>query len=117
MIGYSINTLYNETLGPTGFRSPWKPRNGCLYTVDRELLMLKIICVKNFCVVKFSRFRSIREILLTVGDYNMDKRLESSWRLVYYRVSGEPGIAGCSRQSNIYPVDLHAQAYPLIVAM
>ena len=32
----------------------------------------------------------------------MDERLESSWRLVYYQVSGEPGIAGCSRRSDIY---------------
>ena len=55
------------------------------------------------CVVKFSQFRSICEIFLTVDDYNMDEHLESSWRLVYYQVSGEPGIAGCSRQLNIYP--------------
>ena len=66
-------------------------------TVDREIFTLKIICVKNVHVVKFSRFRSIREIFLTVDDYNMDEHLESSYRLVYYRVSGEPGIAGCSR--------------------
>ena len=65
--------------------------------------MLKIIRIKNFGVVKFSWFRSIREIFLTVADYNMDERLESSYRLVYYQVSGEPGIAGCSRRSNIYP--------------
>ena len=65
--------------------------------------MLKIIRVKIFRVVKFSQFRSIREIFLAVADYNMDKRLESSYRLVYYRVSGEPGIAGCSRRSGIYP--------------
>ena len=37
-----------------------------------------------------------------VDDCNMDERLESSWRLVYYQVSGEPGIAGCSRRSDIY---------------
>ena len=40
--------------------------------------MLKIIRVKIFHVVKFSQSRSIREIFLTVDDYNMDKRLESS---------------------------------------
>ena len=67
------------------------------YTVDREIFALKIIRVKNFRVIKFSRFRSIREIFLTVDDCSMDERLESSWRLVYYQVSGEPGIAGCSR--------------------
>ena len=32
----------------------------------------------------------------------MDEHLESSWRLVYYQVSGEPGIAGCSRRSDIH---------------
>ena len=32
---------------------------------------VKIICVKNFRVVKFSRFRLIRKIFLTVDDYNM----------------------------------------------
>ena len=47
-------------------------------TIDREIFMLKIIRMKNFRVVKFLRFRSIREIFLTVDDYNMDKHLESS---------------------------------------
>ena len=70
-------------------------------TVDREIFVL-IIRVKNFRVIKFSRFRSIREIFLTVDDSSMDERLESSWRLVYYQVRGEPGIAGCSRRSDIY---------------
>ena len=64
--------------------------------------MLKIIRVKIFRVDKFSRFRSIREIFLTVDDCNMDERLESLWLLVYYQVSGEPGIARCSHQSDIY---------------
>ena len=63
---------------------------------------LKIIRAKNFRVIKFSQFRSIREIFLTVDDCNMDKCLESSWRLVYYQVSGERGIPGCSVQSDIY---------------
>ena len=71
-------------------------------TIDREIFALKIIRVKNFRVIKFSRFRSIREIFLTVDDCNMDKCLESSWRLVYYQVSGERGIPGCSVQSDIY---------------
>ena len=52
---------------------------------------------ENFRVVKFLRSRSIREIFLTVDNCNIDKRLESSWRLVYYQVSGEPGITCCSR--------------------
>ena len=59
--------------------------------------------MKNFRVVKFSRFRLIGEIFLTIDDHNMDKRLESSYRFVYYRVSGEPGITGCSHQLEIYP--------------
>ena len=32
----------------------------------------------------------------------MDKSLESSWHSVYFQVSGEPGIARCSRRSDIY---------------
>ena len=64
--------------------------------------MLKIIHLKNFCIVNFLQFRSIREIFLAVDSCNMDERLESSWHLVYYQVSGEPGIAGCSRRSDIY---------------
>ena len=72
-----------------------------LSTVDRKIFMLKIVRVKNFRVVKFSRSHSICEIFLTVDDCNMDKRLESSWHLVYYQVSGEPGIAHCSRRSDI----------------
>ena len=70
-------------------------------TVDLEIFTLKIIHMKNFRVVKFSRSHSIREIFLTVDDCNMDECLESSWRLVYYQVSGEPGIARRSRQSDI----------------
>ena len=49
-----------------------------LITVDREIFTLKIIRVKNFRVNKFSRFRSIRDIFLTVNGYSMDKHLESS---------------------------------------
>ena len=74
-------------------------------TINREIFTVKIICVKNCRVVKFSQFRSIREILLMVDYCNMDKCLESSWHLVYYQVSGEPGIARCSRQSDIYLVE------------
>ena len=42
---------------------------------------------------------------LTIKDCNMDERLESSWGLVYNQVSGEPGIARCSRRLDIYPVE------------
>ena len=73
-----------------------------LCTVDREIFAFKIIRVKNFRVIKFSRFRSIHKKFLTVDDCSMDKHLESSWRLVDYQVSGEPGIAGCSCRSDIY---------------
>ena len=34
--------------------------------------------------------------------YRMDERPESSWRFVYYQVSGEPGFAGYSRRSDLY---------------
>ena len=44
----------------------------------------------------------IMKIFLTVDDCNMDERLESLWHLVNYQVSGEPGIARCSHQSDIY---------------
>ena len=71
-------------------------------TVDREIFALKIICVKIFRVLKFSQLRSIRKIFLMVDDCSMDELLESSWHLVYYQVSGEPGNAGCSRRSDIY---------------
>ena len=53
--------------------------------------MLKIIQVKIFHV-KFSQFCSIRNFFLIVDDCNMDECLESSWHLVYYQISGEPGI-------------------------
>ena len=56
--------------------------------------------VKNNSSEKFSkflRFRLICEIFLMVDDCSMDECLKSSWRLVYYQVSGEPGIVGCSR--------------------
>jgi len=71
-------------------------------TVDRKIFTLKIICIKKFRVVKFSRFRSIHKIFITVDDCNMDECLESFWRLVYYQVSGKPGIARCSHWSDIY---------------
>ena len=66
-----------------------------------KFFTLKIICVNIFHVVKLLRFRLIREFFLTVDDCNTDKHLESSWHLVYYQVSGEPGIARCSHRSDI----------------
>ena len=74
----------------------------CMITVDQESFMLRTIRVKNFVLFKFSWFRLIRDIFLMVDDFNMDERLESSWRLVYYQVSGEPGITGYGRRSDIY---------------
>ena len=69
--------------------------------------------VKNNSHEKFSRFRSIRKIFLTVDNCNTDEHLETCWRLVYYQVSGEPGIAGCSHRSDIYlrGVDLRASLF------
>jgi len=32
-----------------------------MFTVDWEIFMLKIIHVKNLCIVKFLQFRSIRK--------------------------------------------------------
>ena len=49
-------------------------------TLDQEIFTLKIIHVKNFRVIKFLQFCSIRKIVLTVDNCNMDKLLESSWR-------------------------------------
>ena len=73
-----------------------------IHTVDRDIFVLKIIHVKIFHVDKFSRFHLIREKNFTVDDCNMDECLESLWLLVNYQVSGEPGIAHCSRLSDIY---------------
>ena len=74
------------------------------YTVDREIFTLKIIRMKNVRVVKFSWFLFVwsTKFFLTVDNCNVDERSESSWRLVYYQVSGKPGIAGCSRRSDTY---------------
>ena len=55
---------------------------------------------ENFRVLKFS-FNP--QIFLTVDSCNIDERLESSWCLVYYQVSGKQGIACCSRRLDIYP--------------
>ena len=73
-----------------------------VHTIDWEIFTIKIICIKIFRGVKFLWFRSIGKNFLKVDGYNMDEHLESSWRLVYYQVSREPGIAGCSCQSDIY---------------
>ena len=88
-------------------------------TVDREIFTLKIVCIKNFRVDKFSWFRSIHEIFLTINNYNMDEHLDSSKHLVYYQVTGEPGIAGYSRRSDIYlgGCRLHVHTYSLIIAL
>ena len=109
----TITTLIPHSLNPSWW-CYWVTHLGGLcfstITIDREIFMLKIICVKNFHVVKFSRFRWSVNFFLMVDDYNMDEcpeslneRLESFYHLVYYQVSGEPGIAGCSCRSDIYP--------------
>ena len=74
--------------------------------------------VKNNSREKFAVSFDPRNFL-TVDDCNIDERLESSWRLVYYQVLGGPGIACCSRRSDIYlprEVWTCAQAYSLIIA-
>ena len=84
-------------------------------TVDGEIFTLKIIRAKNFCNVKFSRFRSIREIFLTVANYNMDELLES---LVYYLDQESQELLAVVVDWTFIPVsvDLRVQAYSLIVA-
>ena len=85
-----------------------------VHTVDREIFMLKIIRVKIFHVVKFSQSRSIREIFLTVDDYNMDKRLESSWGLVYstrYQESQGSLTVVINRTFNSGSVDLRTSLF------
>ena len=68
-------------------------------------------------LLNFRSFVQSAKFFLTVDDHNMDKRLESSWHLVYYQVSGEPGIAVVvDRTFTSGSVDLHAQAYSLIIA-
>ena len=67
---------------------------------DWEIFTLKIICMKNFCGVKFSRFGLICEIFLTVEDRRVP--WEFLEHLVYYQILGEPGIAGCSCRFDIY---------------
>ena len=65
--------------------------------IEWEIFMLKIICVKNFRVVEFLQFHSIRKIFILVDGCNIDEHLAFS-----LHVSGEPGIAGCSRRLDIY---------------
>ena len=48
------------------------------FTIDQDIFMLKIICIKYFRVDKFSWVSSICEISLTVDGYIMDERLEYS---------------------------------------
>ena len=97
----STHTLSQQVTTVTAGKL-WRIHGSHNSTVDREIFALKIIRMKIFRVDKFSRFRSICEIILTVDDCNMDERLESLWLLVYYQVSGEPGIARCSHRSDIY---------------
>ena len=77
-------------------------------------MLLKIIRVKNFRVIKFSWFRSICEIFLTVDDCNMDELLESSWRLVYTtRYQESQGLLAVvfDRTFNSGNVDLRANLF------
>ena len=80
--------------------------------------------MKNFRGVKFSWFHSIREIFLTVEDYDVDERLESFGCLLYsttrYRES-QVLLAVYSRRFDIYLGGGGgggglARTYPLIIA-
>ena len=63
------------------------------YTIGQGIFILKIIRVKNIHVVKFAR---VHKIFLMVDDYKIDEHLKCSLHLVYYEVSGEPGVTGCN---------------------
>ena len=56
--------------------------------------------MKNFCVVKIFTVSCNLQFFLTITIWT--SAIESSYRLVYYQVSGEPRISGCSRQLDIY---------------
>ena len=60
------------------------------------------VYAKIIVVLSFYGFVRSAKFFLMVDDCNIDERLESSRRLVYYQVSGEPGIAGCDCPSAIY---------------
>ena len=64
--------------------------------------------MKNFRVIKFSRFRSIREIFLPVDDCSMDERLDQESQGSLAVVVDRTFTSGS--------VDLRAQAYSLIIA-
>ena len=79
----------------------WVTHLGGVYnstiTIDWEISMLKFFMLLNFRgFVQSANF-------FMVDVYNMDEHLKSFYRLVYYWVSGEWGIAGCSSRSDIYP--------------
>ena len=76
--------------------------------------------MKNFCSVKLLRFRSIREIFLTVDGYNVDERLESFWCLLYSTTRYQESqvlLAIYSRRFDIYLRGCGlARTYSLIIA-
>ena len=113
---------------------PWQPSkvsNGTRkYTIDWDIFAVKIIRVKNFRVIKFSRFRLIHNIFLTVNGCNMDERLESSvrawrvtirmstWRVtIRHQESKESLAVVVDRTFILGSVDLHAQASSLFIAV
>ena len=113
-LGERIESLPNVGDSPFVFLDIGYTYKGTYYNVDAKPYTLHTyrrsgnyhvqkIRVKNFRFVKFLQFRSICKKFLTVDDYNMDERLESSYCSVYYEVSGESRITGCSRRSDIYP--------------
>ena len=89
-------------------------------TVVTEVLMGRYHRLRNIhfvCVNKTLQFIQYT-FHLAVDSYNIYKQLDHFQHLVYYQVLGEPGIAGCSRQSNIYlRVWICVHTYSLIIAM
>ena len=59
--------------------------------------MSKIICMKNFRAVKIYVVSFDPRNFIMVDNCNMEERLESSLRFIYYQASGDPRIAGCNR--------------------
>ena len=65
-------------------------------TVDQEILMSKNIPMKNFRAVKIYVVSFDLRNFLMVDSCNMEERLESSLRFIYYQASGDPRITGCN---------------------
>ena len=75
--------------------------------------MLKIVCVKNFSWFKIFAACLICEILLTVDDYNMDKRLELSKHVSQVKLTATLWLSGIvvDRTFTLGGVDMCARLF------